>query len=86
MIQIDHDQIIRKAFKHVLAQGPPSIGDIIGELDSDDSLSYKLVDIQGDVATGELPNGNTKKFSLDHIADVNAVQRVALQIKQGGYH
>ena len=86
MIKTNYDKIIRTAFKHVLAQGFPSIGDIIGELDSDDPLSYELIDIQDDIATGELPNGNTKEFSLSKIADVNAVQRVAHQILLGDYH
>lgn len=80
------DNIIRLAFSHVLAQGPPSIGDIIGVMDPDDPLSYELVEIHGDIAVGELPNGTTKEFSLSSVADVNAVQRVARQIQQGGYH
>ena len=86
MIKTDNDKIIRTAFRHVLAQGPPSIGDVIGELDSTDPLSYELIDIQDDIATGKLPNGNTKEFSLSKIADVNAIQRVAHQILLGGYH
>lgn len=83
---MDFDSTIRTAFKHVLTQGPPSIGDIIGELDSDDPLSYKLIEIRGNVAIGELPDGSTKEFPLNKVADVNAVNRVAHQILLGSYH
>lgn len=85
-VKVNNNDIIRRAFKHMLAQGPPSIGAIIGELDSDDPLSYELVDIRGDIAIGELPSGKTREFLLNSIADVNAVKRVSLQILQGGYH
>ncbi len=85
-VKIDIDSVIHTAFEHVLAQGPPSIGDIIGELGSDDPLSYELVDIQGNTAVGELPDGTIKKFSLGSVADVNAVKQVAYKIAQGGYH
>lgn len=85
-VKVNNNDIIRRAFKHILAQGPPAIGAIIDELDSGDPLGYKLIDIQGDIAAGELPNGKTKEFPLDSIADVNAVRRVSVQILLGGYH
>lgn len=81
--------LIAAAFWQVQSQGPPEIGAIVGSYS--DPLAYELIDIVGNIAICDLPDGTVKEFPIEELADVNEVKDLALQMKftfslQEAYH
>jgi hypothetical protein len=72
----NNDELIRWAFEQIQAEGPPEIGQIVGSYR--DLLAYRLVDIDGEIAICDLPDGTVKRFLLSEIADVNKVKDLAV--------
>lgn len=72
----DYSQLIRWAFEQIQAEGSPEIGSVVGSYS--DPLSYRLIDIVGEIAICDLPDGTMKEFPLAEIADVNKVKDLAV--------
>lgn len=75
-----HRKLTEEAFRQIQEGGPPEVGATIGSWA--DELAYRLVDIAGEVAVCDLPDGTVRCFSLAEIADVNKVQDRAIELQQ----
>lgn len=59
-------------------KGKVTIGDVIAH--KDDPIAYELIDIVGDIAIGQLPNGDTKTFPLAEVFNVNVLKTLAVEL------